>query len=207
MLWVLIRIASPVFMENWRKLSFNYHQIPSLSVLLFYVVKGWVMMTDNLSRDMTKPTKFCLFVLRLNVPVNNFSVMSGRKTNKVSVRPAKTQISLGIRPVWSEPSLCAQWVAKDPSFLHADSEDSDQTGRMPRLIWVFAECTLTLLVLSWGGSYGALMSTSTVLQLRGIVNKFPKCVCKHIKSWQKFIKFRTRIQQCLTSFVERSFVL
>ena len=26
------------------------------------------------------------------------------------------------------------WVAKDPSFLHADSEDSDQTGRMPRLI-------------------------------------------------------------------------
>ena len=33
---------------------------------------------------------------------------------------------------------CAQWVAKDPSFLHADSEDSDQTGRMPRLIWVSA---------------------------------------------------------------------
>ena len=28
------------------------------------------------------------------------------KTNKVSVRPAKTQISLGIRPVWSESSLC-----------------------------------------------------------------------------------------------------
>ena len=33
---------------------------------------------------------------------------------------------------------CAQWVAKEPSFLHADSEDSDQTGRMPRLIRVFA---------------------------------------------------------------------
>ena len=45
---------------------------------------------------------------------------------------------LSIRPVWSESSLCAQWVAKDPSFLHADSEDSDQTGQMPRLIWVFA---------------------------------------------------------------------
>ena len=29
------------------------------------------------------------------------------------VRPAKTQISLGIRPVWSESLLCAQWVAKD----------------------------------------------------------------------------------------------
>ena len=43
------------------------------------------------------------------------------------MRPAKTQISLGIHPVWFEPSLCIQWVAKDPSFLHADSEDSDQT--------------------------------------------------------------------------------
>ena len=66
----------------------------------------------------------------------------------MSVRPAKTQISLGIRPDWSESSLCAQWVAKGPSFLHANSEDSDQTGRMPRLIWVFAGRTLILLVLS-----------------------------------------------------------
>ena len=57
----------------------------------------------------------------------------------MTVRPAKTQISLGICPVWSEYSLCAQWVAKDPSFLHADSEDSDQNGWMSRLIWVFAE--------------------------------------------------------------------
>ena len=39
-----------------------------------------------------------------------------------------------IRPVRSESSLCAQCVAKDPSFLHADSDDSDETGRMPRLI-------------------------------------------------------------------------
>ena len=69
------------------------------------------------------------------------------KTNKVAVLPAKTQISLGIRPVWSESSLCTHWVAKDPSFLHADSEDSDQTGRMPRLIWFFAGRTVILLVL------------------------------------------------------------
>ena len=60
------------------------------------------------------------------------------KHTKWHVRPAKTQISLGIRPVWSESSLCAQWVAKDQSILPADSEDSDQSGRMPRLIWVFA---------------------------------------------------------------------
>ena len=63
-----------------------------------------------------------------------------------------------LRSAWASAQsdqslLCAHWVAKDPSFLHADSEDSDQTGRMPRLIWVFAGRTLTLLVLSWGGSY------------------------------------------------------
>ena len=69
------------------------------------------------------------------------------------VYPAKTQISLGIHPVWSESSLYSQWVAKGPMFLHADSKDSDQTGRMPRLIWIFAGCTLILLVLSCRGSY------------------------------------------------------
>ena len=74
------------------------------------------------------------------------------KTNKMAVHPAKTQISLGIRPVWSESLLSAQWVAMDPSFLHVDNEDSDQTGRMPRLIWVFAGRTVTLLVLSCRGS-------------------------------------------------------
>ena len=55
-----------------------------------------------------------------------------------SVRPSKTQTSLGIHPDWSESSMCAQWVAKDPSFLRVDSEDSDRTGQMHRLIWVFA---------------------------------------------------------------------
>ena len=74
------------------------------------------------------------------------------KTNKVSMRPAKTQISLGIRTIWSESLLCAQWVAKDPNFFHADSKDFGQTGRMPRLIWVDAGRRTTLLVLSWGGS-------------------------------------------------------
>ena len=42
--------------------------------------------------------------------------------------------------------LCAQWVPKDPSFLLADSEDSDQTGRMPRLIRVFAGRTCHFVV-------------------------------------------------------------
>ena len=66
-----------------------------------------------LNRLMTKPTKWLCAQRRL-------------KTN------------LGNRPVWSESLLCAQWVAEDPSFLHVGSEDSDQTGWTPRLIWDFA---------------------------------------------------------------------
>ena len=34
-----------------------------------------------------------------------------------------TQIGLYMRTIWSEPLLCAKWVAKDPSLLHADSKD------------------------------------------------------------------------------------
>ena len=79
----------------------------------------------KMSRDMTKPTK-------------------------MTVRPVKTQIRLGI-PVWSESSLFAQWVAKDSSFLHADSENSEQTGRMPRLNWVLAGRTAILFVFSCRG--------------------------------------------------------
>ena len=63
------------------------------------------------------------------------------KTNKMTVRPAKTQISLGIGPVWSESSLSA-WRNLGSLATHwAHSEDSDQTGRVPRLIWVFAGLT------------------------------------------------------------------
>ena len=69
------------------------------------------------------------------------------KTNKMTVRPAKTQISLGIRPVWSESSLSA-WSKLGSFATHwANSEDSDQTVQMSRLIRVFAGRTLILLVL------------------------------------------------------------
>ena len=43
----------------------------------------------------------------------------------------------GYLPIWSESSQCAQWVAEDPMFLHADSENWSDWW-MPRLIWVFA---------------------------------------------------------------------
>ena len=102
------------------------------------------------------------------------------KTNKMSVRPAKTQISLG----GSESSLCAQWVAKDPSFLHADSEDSDQTGRITWLIWVLAGHTLNLLVLAWCGSYIAFRTTDRQIDVDHNYNSklpFAICTCNVLK--------------------------
>ena len=72
--------------------------------------------TIKLSRIVTKPTKW-------------------------HVRQAKPQISLGIRPVWSESSLSARRKLGYLATNWAHSEDSDQTGWMPRLIWVFAERT------------------------------------------------------------------
>ena len=61
------------------------------------------------------------------------------KPTKRHVRPARTQISLDIRPVWSESSLSAWKNLGSLDTQWAHSEDSDQTGRMPRLIclrWV-----------------------------------------------------------------------
>ena len=68
------------------------------------------------------------------------------------VCPAKTQISLGIRPVWSESSLCA-WRKLRVLSYPSSAQRTDQTEQMPRLIWVFAWRTVILLVLSWGGLF------------------------------------------------------
>ena len=40
---------------------------------------------------------------------------------------------------------------------------SDQTGRMPRLIWVFAGCTVILLVLSWDSWYNTWLLMCNIM--------------------------------------------
>ena len=95
-------------------------------------------------------------MMKVNVTAcsNNVIELWHDKTNKMSVRPAKIQISLGICPVWSESSLSA-WRKFGSLAIHwTHREDSDQTGRMPRLICVFAGRTLILLVLSCRDSTG-----------------------------------------------------
>ena len=72
-------------------------------------------------------------------PWESWSIWAATWQNQQSGMCAQRRLrSAWASAVWSESSLCAQWVAKDPSLLHAECKDSDQTGRMPRLIWVFA---------------------------------------------------------------------
>ena len=95
----------------------------------------------NVSRVMTKPTIW-------------------------HVRPAKTPISMGIRPVWSESSLSPWRNFKSLAIHWAHSKDSDQTGPPPSLIRVFAGRTLViLLVLSCCSSCVKRLKTCFITSL------------------------------------------
>ena len=69
-----------------------------------------------------------------------------KATRSENEPPHDKTINVAVRPVWSKSSLSAwrTFGALDTHWAH--SEDSDQIGWMPRLIWVFAGCTLILLV-------------------------------------------------------------
>ena len=100
----------------------------------------------------------------------------------MNVRPAKTQISLGFRPFWSE-SLLSAWRKLGSLATHwAHSEDSNQTGQMPTLIWVFAGRTVILLVLSWSGSYMDNLLAAVWEQKEGIGIDFYH---KRLKFWDR----------------------
>ena len=79
----------------------------------------------QMSRDMTKPAKWLWAQRRLR------SAWTSAQSDQSSL---STWRKLG--------SLATHW---------AHSKDSDQTGRMPRLIWVFAGCTghFVGFVMSW----------------------------------------------------------
>ena len=125
----LIRVGlSCLLRTRWRVPNISSaHHSPIIKLLQHFGVFHLIHSVHKMSRLMTKPTKW-------------------------RVCPGKTQISLIIRPVWSESSL-STWRKLGSLATHwAHSQDSDQTGQMPRLIWVFAGHTVILLVLSWGGS-------------------------------------------------------
>ena len=97
-------------------------------------ITSWLACTESLNVGKLKGSAI------LDIRKANFASYTNEtrqdKTNKMSVHPEKTQISLGICPVWSESLLCAFWIGKDLM----QTLKTDQTGQMPMLIWVFAGC-------------------------------------------------------------------
>ena len=86
------------------------------------------------------------------------------KPTKWHVRPAKTHISLGIRPVWSESSLSTWGKLRSLAIIRAHSEASDQTlGGCPGWSESLLGAKVILLVLSWGGSFYHVSLASTIL--------------------------------------------
>ena len=91
------------------------------------------------------------------------------KPTKLHLRPANTQISLGIRPVWSESSLstwrklgslACSYPLNAQRRLWSDWADA-QTDL------ILARRTFILLVLSWGGSYIKLPSSGITTGTEG----------------------------------------
>ena len=94
---------------------------------LIYSLSQMTNILQHLSHLMTKPTKWLCTQQRL--------------------RSAWAS-------AWCDQSSMSTWRKLGSLATHtAHSENSDRTGRMPRLIWIFAGCTVILLVLSWGSSF------------------------------------------------------
>ena len=90
-----------------------------------------------------------LLLLVVVVVVFYISIIMCQRTTKPTirlVRPAKTQISLRIRAVWSESSLIACAFFRLQAIQRGINENHCHTGWIYRLIWVFAGYTVPILL-------------------------------------------------------------
>ena len=115
--------------EIWGKISY-YPVLPSTAI----------------SGSIAQPRKTRVFPPGFSRAVNILPTLMERQMDGQCEKEYTPHIQSQLGCLMRKPTkwLCAQrrprsawasqWVAKDPSLLHADSEDSDQTGQMCRLI-------------------------------------------------------------------------
>ena len=85
---------------------------------------------------------------------------------RLHMRPAKMQIRLRIRAVWSESPL-STWRCLETLATHrVPCEDSDRTARMRRLIWVFSGRTCNLVGNAVPSTYYMCRVTSRICEQR-----------------------------------------
>ena len=113
------------------------------------------------------------------------------KPTKWHVRPAKTQISLGICQVWSESSWSAWWKLGSLATYWAPAKTLIRLGGCPGWSQSSLGAHATLLVLSWGGSY-----------LHGAFLKLPHVCCHLIVS--STVAFRLNNKYSISIPVSRS---
>ena len=101
--------------------------------------------------------------------------------------------------VWSESSLSAWRYLGSLATHSTHSEDSDQTGWRPRLIWVFAQRTLISLVLSCRGSFHALeASDKGVFEKQMLTDKTLSSELAH-EIMALFVLSKLILQTCIRS--------
>ena len=102
------------------------------------------------------------------------------KTNRLCVRLAKTQISLGIRPVWSESSLSAWRKLRSLATHWAQAKTLIRLGDSDR--WVH----IILLVLSYRGSYISICNKTLCdrICVQGSLSlTWSQCFLHHFTFW------------------------
>ena len=93
-----------------------------------------------------------------------------------------------LRSAWASAqsdheSWLSSWIKLGSLATHwVHNEDSDQTGWMPRPIWVFAGRIVTLLVLSCRGS-SLFLDPSVILKLFKDITLAENILCKHAWEW------------------------
>ena len=157
---VLIRSLRVRVRALTREMWYNYlfGAVTRISFYWFYTLRWNAIRLHTVSWYQTGATNTLLYE-------DNWATAWQNEQN--DVRTAKIQISLGIRPVWSEYSL-STWRKRGSLATHwAHNEDSDQTRRMPRLIWVFTErtCSFVRFVMLRLKSYYWTLPSVTDLQV------------------------------------------
>ena len=132
-LWWFCWFATVTGFNTDRKSDKYQFHIEGFDQLDSHIQENWNDNTLNVVKKLAKLC--CLFYKRDNVGFNSMEVRHGTtKPTKRPVRPAKAQISL-IR-------VFAVRMKKHLVLgLPLSIQRTEQTGRMPRLIWVFAGCT------------------------------------------------------------------
>ena len=103
--------------KHLRDVKQNWKRLFSVSVFCDFFERGNHYIKSECVRMKSRTS------LKLENWMTNTFEPRHDKVNKLTVRPAKS------RSTWAsaqsdQSSLCAQWVAKRPRFLYADSEDS-----------------------------------------------------------------------------------